>query len=245
MATKKVELLPPSSPTASSSKDDPDISPGCKKKHHRRARRRRHFSGQDRHNSLEHHPQPEPETSGSSGQTTKKRRHQVYLRPTNGPLLNAPRNSTQFIIDDHEHSNGYFNFENDRAGPAPAVPISTQPRMNARHAGQENLSPDDDTFWAEYSERDFQSVYETAHQEEIAEWDRKKLYDEIQALERRQKDLVNILARLDPEIYLQKLQSELLTLQEANRGLKEEQRELDPALPDSSTQDVEPQENPE
>ena len=31
----------------------------------------------------------------------------------------------------------------------------------------DRLSPDDDNFWAAYSERDFESVYETAHQEEI------------------------------------------------------------------------------
>ena len=28
----------------------------------------------------------------------------LVLRPTKGPLLNAPKNSTQFIIDDHETS---------------------------------------------------------------------------------------------------------------------------------------------
>ena len=38
----------------------------------------------------------------------------INLRPTNNPLLNAPKNSTQFIIDDHENSNLFWNFE---AGP--------------------------------------------------------------------------------------------------------------------------------
>ena len=31
----------------------------------------------------------------------------------------------------------------------------------------DRFSPDVDNFWAAYSERDFESVYETAHQEEI------------------------------------------------------------------------------
>ncbi|QQP52605.1 Uncharacterized protein FKW44_004803, partial [Caligus rogercresseyi] len=39
-----------------------------------------------------------------------KRPNTVFLRPTNVPLLNAPKNSTQFIIDDHENSNLFLNF---------------------------------------------------------------------------------------------------------------------------------------
>ena len=35
----------------------------------------------------------------------------IQLRPTNNPLINAPRNSTQFIIDDHENSNLFWNFD--------------------------------------------------------------------------------------------------------------------------------------
>jgi hypothetical protein len=40
---------------------------------------------------------------GACGGPGKKRTN-VVLRPTKVPLLNAPRNSTQFIIDDHESS---------------------------------------------------------------------------------------------------------------------------------------------
>ncbi|XP_059078461.1 protein HEXIM1-like [Tigriopus californicus] len=167
-----------------------------------------------------------------------KKKRPVYLRPTNGPLLNAPKNSTQFIIDDHE-SDADLYLENpgqsghggveSRSTPARRAPPS--PKENDR----ENLSPDDDSFWAAYSERDFQSVYETAHHEEVSKWDRKKLCDEISSLERRQRELVNILARVDPEIYVQKLQTELSKLQETNRRLRQEQSEQNPALPDSSS----------
>jgi hypothetical protein len=189
---------------------------------------------------------PSPPKRPKNARTARKKNHhqQVYLRPTNGPLLNAPRNSTQFIIDDHENSNLFFNFASSNghhhhgvsaAEAAAAAAVAAAVAADAADPDGESPSPDDDTFWAEYSERDFQSVYESAHQEEIAEWDRKKLCDEISALERRQRELVNILARLDPEIYLQKLQSELLSLQEVNRVLKEEHSELNPQLPDSST----------
>lgn len=130
-----------------------------------------------------------------------KRPKQVFLRPTNGPLLNAPKNSTQFIIDDHNRANA-----------------------------DASCDVDDDEV---YSERDFQSVYESAHREEISTWDRKRLCDEIAALERRQKELVGMLARVDPGMYLQRLQSELAQLQETNRALKEGIGVCD--LPDSST----------
>lgn len=147
----------------------------------------------------------------------------MYLRPTDGPLLNAPKNSTQFIIDDHENSNLFFNFDSGAASKSESAIASSSAR-----------SPDDDTFWAEFSERDFQSVYESAHQEEVSRWDRQKLCCEITAMERRQKELVNILSRLDPEMYLRKLQAKLMSLQDTNRSLKEENKKLGPDLPDST-----------
>lgn len=45
------------------------------------------------------------------GGAGRKRTNDVVLRPTKVPLLNAPRNSTQFIIDDHESSDLVWNFE--------------------------------------------------------------------------------------------------------------------------------------
>ena len=44
--------------------------------------------------------------------------------------------------------------------------------------------------------------------------------DEIGSLERRHKELVKILARIDPQVYVTKLQRELARLQEQNRILK-------------------------
>jgi len=78
-------------------------------------------------------------------------------------------------------------------------------------------------------------------QEEIAEWDRTKLMDEIGSLERRHKELVKILARIDPQVYVTKLQRELARLQEQNRILKSALPEPpEPSLP------VEPEfENPQ
>lgn len=166
----------------------------------------------------------------------------MYLRPTNVPLLNAPRNSTQFIIDDHENSNLFWNFE---GGPGdhnhPGMAVFPGQYF---HDDDDDFSPDDDNFWTEYSVRDFQSVYATAHQEEIAAWDRMKIIEEISSLERKQKELVDFIVRLDPELYLKNLQNQLLDLQEENRQLRVEKQELSPVLPDSTnTEDLEEEES--
>ncbi len=58
-------------------------------------------------------------------------------------------------------------------------------------------------------------------------------------------ELANALARLDPDVYLQQLQNQLLTLQETNRRLREHASRLcdsDPVAPDSSTGTEEPTE---
>jgi len=162
--------------------------------------------------------------------TTKddtKQKKKVYLRPSNNPLLRAPKNSTQFIIDDHENSNLFWNFD---AHPekVSVADLGGDGRDSPEHnQGQyfgmgdcDRLSPDDDTFWTEYSERDFESVYESAHQEEVYSWERSRILEEISVLEVRQKQLIDLLSQIDPLIYLEKLQQELLALQEQNRKLK-------------------------
>ena len=40
-------------------------------------------------------------------------------------------------------------------------------------------SPDDETFWAEYCQRDFQTVYESAHREDVENWDKQKLIEAV------------------------------------------------------------------
>ena len=96
------------------------------------------------------------------------------------------------------------------------------------------VNDDDYTYWAEYNERDFQSVYESAHQEQVADWDRSRLIEEISNLEKRQKELVGVLAKVDPEMYAQRLESQLQALQEKNRQLRNEnglEQHLSPSQP--------------
>ena len=242
-------------------------------------------------------------TSRSSGELHRRpppsSKHLV-LRPTKGPLLNAPKNSTQFIIDDHETSPFFdddvemsssgeeitpkkYNTRSRQASTSSSRRVSASESSPQRSpektretvaassivaavtttttasnalsqsasavtsssTGSSNSSirevsektpansekgqatpgnyvvnDDDYTLWAEFSERDFQSVYESAHQEQVADWDRHRLIEEITNLEKRQKELVNILARIDPEMYAQRLEDQLEALQEKNRILR-------------------------
>ena len=226
---------------------------------------------------------PVKNASSAGGSGSKDNLHRrgikknLVLRPTKGPLLNAPKNSTQFIIDDHEPfldtevSPKKYNtrsrsvssssrrvsaseeaFCSPSGSPEKTVTSSTtaaasneKASANAGSAAEKSskeekdcqatpgnyvVGDDDYTYWAEYSDQDFQKVYESAHQEEVADWDRQRLIDEISNLEKRQKELVSVLAKVDPEMYAQRLESQLATLQEKNRLLKDEMH-IDPAPP--------------
>ena len=83
-------------------------------------------------------------------------------------------------------------------------------------------SPDDETFWAEYCQRDFQTVYESAHREDVENWNKQKLIEEITNLEKRHKHLVKQLSKLDPEVYLRRLKTRLISKQHRNNILKKE-----------------------
>jgi len=238
------ESVTPEAPGCSKDSDSTPLNQGRGKKRHRRAK------GKKKKQKTSLMITNEDGTNSTAAAT--KQQKKVYLRPSNNPLLRAPKNSTQFIIDDHENSNLFWNFdahpdeESTRDGTEGDVgedvvgvdtqevvenhPRDGQPRQNQGMAvmpGQffglsdsDRFSPDDDNFWAAYSERDFESVYETAHQEEVYSWERGKIIDEISVLEIKQKQLINMLSQIDPLIYLQKLQHELLALQEQNRQLK-------------------------
>jgi len=233
------ESATPEAPGCSKDSDLTPLNQGRGKKRHRRAKGKKKKQKQSLMITNE-------DGTNSTAADTKQQK-KVYLRPSNNPLLRAPKNSTQFIIDDHENSNLFWNFDAhpDEDSTRDGMEVEDvgeesqemaeshregQPKQNQGMAvmpGQffglsdsDRFSPDDDNFWAAYSERDFESVYETAHQEEVYSWERGKIIDEISVLELRQKQLINMLSQIDPLIYLQKLQHELLALQEQNRQLK-------------------------
>ena len=166
-------------------------------------------------------------------------RKKVYLRPSNNPLLRAPKNSTQFIIDDHENSQHFLSFQRGEDQEE----LSEEEMNNRLNSVEEREEAEkrvvggkDGDFWIDpfrnaYSEKDFDTVYENAHQEQVKNnlnvdlmfdapfpaqvysWERTKIMEEIAILELKQKRLITMLSQIDPVIYLQKLQQELSALQ--------------------------------
>ena len=53
-------------------------------------------------------------------------------------------------------------------------------------------------------------------------WDKQKLIEEITNLEKRHKHLVKQLSKLDPEVYLRRLKTRLISKQHRNNILKKE-----------------------
>jgi len=147
----------------------------------------------------------------------------VYLRPSNNPLLRAPKNSTQFIIDDHENSQHFMSFQDQDGGEVSEDEVNRLSSIEEREA-ERVMGKDQgdffDPFQNAYSEKDFDTVYENAHQEQVYSWERTKIMEEIAVLELKQKRLISMLSQIDPVVYLQKLQQELVALQETNRRLK-------------------------
>jgi len=164
-------------------------------------------------------------TNSTAADSGLQKQKKVFLRPTasNNPILKAPKNSTQFIIDDHENSNLFWNFDSNRMDAQSKEDcigdVSNDINDDYVYDGLD-IGDEDDMIGYDYYEKDFECAYEKAHQEEICSWNRTRIIEEISTLEKRQKQLIEMLSQIDPLIYLQKLQNELLALQEQNRQLK-------------------------
>ena len=93
----------------SNHRNNPDFH---RRRHHRRSNKR----GRRNHRPRDGSPNLADQGSASDSKSTHRSQgshshrrpppatKNLVLRPTKGPLLNAPKNSTQFIIDDHETS---------------------------------------------------------------------------------------------------------------------------------------------
>ena len=96
------------------------------------------------------------------------------MRPSNNPLLRAPKNSTQFIIDDHENSQHFLSFQ--RGEDQEELSEDEMNRLNSVEERETEKrvvgGKDAGDFWIDpfrnaYSEKDFDTVYENAHQEQV------------------------------------------------------------------------------
>jgi len=124
-----------------------------------------------------------------------RRQSRRLLRPSKVPK--APQNSTQFIIDDHENSAYFIDFEKGFTSPG------------AR----------DDVGWSPYFEQDFENVYRTTREAEIIEWTHEVLVDKISSLEERVKTLEQQLSLCDSNVYAP--QHRIVCVRDENRQVKE------------------------
>merc|ERR1711963_311097 len=95
------------SPVAEGSVQDNEETPSKSrgKKRHRRAK------GKKKKQKTSLLITNEDGTNSTADTAVTGQKKKVFLRPSNNPLLRAPKNSTQFIIDDHENSNLFWNFD--------------------------------------------------------------------------------------------------------------------------------------
>lgn len=203
-----------------------------------RERRKRHRRGKKRHSgrTLAVHP-PDLHLSKSGGErgtdedsfesgsemsllgslTPKHvgnhRPSQPSLRPVIVPK--APENSTQFLIDDHEDSTQFFNFEDSYKSPTWCGPMDDPDAYFPADCNE-----DEDAFSQMYYMRDFESEYQSAREEVLLDWSRERLFEEIQKLERKARTYEELLSMQDPYKTLASLQEQLIHLQEENRQLQ-------------------------
>jgi len=124
-------------------------------------------------------------------------RERRLLRPAKVPK--APQNSTQFIIDDHENSAYFIDFEKGFTSPGTR----------------------DDVGWSPYFEQDFDNVYRTTKEAEIIDWTHEVLVDKISSLEERVKTLEQQLSMCDPNVYMTQMQHRIVCTRDENRQIKE------------------------
>ncbi|KAF0313269.1 hypothetical protein FJT64_001655 [Amphibalanus amphitrite] len=134
------------------------------------------------------------------------------LRPRDVPR--APLNSTSFIIDDHENSAFYIDFD-AAARRSPTGP-SDGSQLESSTADDEDAEEAALAEAEEFSRKDFENVYRRAREEELAELERPELVECVRALEARVRELEAQLTLYDPEVWVTNLQNQLLHLQEEN-----------------------------
>ncbi|XP_047741703.1 protein HEXIM1 isoform X2 [Hyalella azteca] len=147
----------------------------------------------------------------SSFKKKKKRRTKKLpcpvLRPFGSQVPRAPENSTQFIMDNHEDSNLFFNFDSNNVSSA---------------AEDESFKCD---LLDAYSQAEFETLYRSSHEESLMNSTMVELKTAIIHLESRCATLEHKIASR-PSVLLDSLQSSLIKLQEENRKLRQEHQQL-------------------
>ncbi|XP_071546175.1 uncharacterized protein [Panulirus ornatus] len=187
-----------------------------KKKKKRRRRRRRTPKGVMMMRSESNVSVLSPATSRDSwalhhGPTTP------VLRPVGAQVPRAPENSTQFIMDDHENSALFVDFDNFSTPQWEQEPPMSGAEEDTGSATPTHLLTRD---WFPFNAADFETAYQTAREDRLMAGSRSDLRTAIMALEARAAVLTDALSA-SPSRMISTLQAQLLQLQEENSALRQ------------------------
>lgn len=160
----------------------------------------------------------------------------VIIRPVDVPK--APLNSTQFIMDDHDDCKFYMSFETPNPYGDLDFPLDREAGDIIEPIGEDAAYIDIDYQYespqdfdnSAYYDKEFELSYKNNRFEELMRLSRADLIKKLQAYESRLKDISEDLVKENPSPVLEKLQAELLELQEKNSFLKECNTELTAVL---------------
>lgn len=164
----------------------------------------------------------------------------VIIRPVNVPM--APLNSTQFIMDDHDDCRFYMSFETPNPYGETDSHLDKQSGDIIEPIGEDAAYIDIDYQYespqdfdnSAYYDKEFELSYKNNRFEELMRLSRSELIKKLQTLESRSKELSEDLVKENPSPVLEKLQAELLDLQEKNTYLKECNTKLKCVLQDTT-----------
>lgn len=151
----------------------------------------------------------------------------IIIRPINVPK--APENSTQFIMDDHNDCHFYYSFETPNPYLADPPHLDGEDGDIVEPVGEDAAYRDIDYQYespqdfdnSAYYDREFELSYKNNRFDELMRLSRTELISSMTELETRLKELSDELVKENPSPILEKLQAELLELQEKHTYLKE------------------------
>ncbi|XP_063840434.1 uncharacterized protein LOC135089114 [Scylla paramamosain] len=187
------------------------------KKKKKRRRRRRRTPKSDTVGRSEANVAVGSPTSSREAWTPRQGSPAPVLRPVGAQVPRAPENSTQFIMDDHENSTLFVNFDNFSTPHwEQEPPVSGAEDETGGGTPTHALTRD----WFPFNAADFETAYRSAREDRLMAGSSSELRAAIVALEARAAVLTDALSS-SPSRIVSRLQTQLLHLQEENAILRQ------------------------
>lgn len=194
----------------------PTANTVLKKKKKRRRRRRRTPKNEGTGRAQTNVAVVSPTTSREPW-TPRQGSPAPVLRPVGAQVPRAPENSTQFIMDDHENSALFVDFDNFSTPHwEQEPPVSGAEDETGGGTPTHALTRD----WFPFNAADFETAYQSAREDRLMAGSSAELRAAIVAMEARAAVLTDVLSS-SPSRIVSRLQNQLLQLQEENARLKQ------------------------